>query len=143
MPSVSPDLVVVILLFFLLGFFLYASLYAAVGSMCSTQQEAQQTATPVTMIVVIGMIFMFSLINEPSGGLARILTFIPFFTPLVIPVRYAISPLPLAEVLLGVAVMVLGIIAVVWVGARIYRVGILSYGKKPSLRELWRWVRTT
>jgi len=142
MPSVSPDLVAVILLFFLLGFFLYASLYAAVGSMCSTQQEAQQTATPVTMIVVIGMIFMFSLINEPSGGLARILTFIPFFTPLVVPVRYAISPLPLGEVLLGVGVMVLGIIAVVWVGARIYRVGVLSYGKKPSLRELWRWVRT-
>jgi ABC-2 type transport system permease protein len=142
MPTVSPELVVVMLLFFLLGFFLYAGLYAAVGSMCSTQQEAQQTATPVTMIVVIGMIFMFSLINEPSGGLARIMTFIPFFTPLVIPVRYAISPLPLAEVLLGVAVMVLGIIAVIWVGARIYRVGILSYGKKPSLSELWRWLRT-
>ncbi len=143
MPNITPDLVGVVLLFFLLGFFLYAGLYAAVGSMCSTQQEAQQTATPVTMIIVIGMIFMFSLVNEPSGSLATVMTFIPFFTPLVVPVRYAISPLPIGEVLLGVAVMILGILAVVWVGARIYRVGILSYGKKPSLRELWRWLRTS
>lgn len=142
MPNVTADLIGVVLLFFLLGFFLYAALYAAVGSMCSTQQEAQQTATPVTMIIVLGMIFMFSLVNEPSGNLARIMTFIPFFTPLVVPVRYAISPLHSGEVLLGVAVMLLGIVAVVWVGARIYRVGILSYGKKPSLRELWRWIRT-
>jgi ABC-2 type transport system permease protein len=142
MPNVTADLIGVVLLFFLLGFFLYAALYAAVGSMCSTQQEAQQTATPVTMIIVLGMIFMFSLVNEPSGNLARIMTFIPFFTPLVVPVRYAISPLHPGEVLLGVVVMVLGIVAVVWVGARIYRVGILSYGKKPSIRELWRWIRT-
>jgi ABC-2 type transport system permease protein len=142
MPNVTADLIGVVLLFFLLGFFLYAGLYAAVGSMCSTQQEAQQTATPVTMIIVLGMIFMFSLVNEPSGNLARIMTFIPFFTPLVVPVRYAISPLHPGEVLLGVVVMVLGIVAVVWVGARIYRVGILSYGKKPSLRELWMWIRT-
>jgi ABC-2 type transport system permease protein len=143
MPSVSPDLIAVVLVFFLLGFFLYSSVYAAIGSMCSTQQEAQQAATPVTMIIVVGMIFMFSLINEPSGSLARVLTFIPFFTPLVIPVRYAIAPLPLSEVLIGVAVMLLGIVALVWAGARIYRVGILSYGKRPSLRELWRWVRTS
>jgi ABC-2 type transport system permease protein len=142
MPTITADLIGVVLLFFLLGFFFYAALYAAVGSMCSTQQEAQQTATPVTMIIVLGMIFMFSLVNEPSGSLARVMTFIPFFTPLVVPVRYAISPLHPGEVLLGVVVMLLGIIAVVWVGARIYRVGILSYGKKPSLRELWRWVRT-
>ncbi len=143
MPAIGPDLVVVILVFFLLGFFLYSGLYAAIGSMCSTQQEAQQTATPVTMTIVIGMISMFSLINEPSGTLARTLSFIPFFTPLVVPVRYAVTPLPLSEVLLAVAVMLLGILGVVWVGARVYRVGILSYGKKPNLRELWRWVRTS
>ncbi|HXI21646.1 MAG TPA: ABC transporter permease [Gemmatimonadales bacterium] len=143
MPTVTPDLVVVILVFFLLGFFLYAGLYAAIGSMCNTQQEAQQAATPVTMIIVLGMIFMFSLINEPSGHLARVLTFIPLLTPLVVPVRYAISPLPLSEVALGVAVMIVGMIAVVWVGARVYRIGILSYGKRPSLRDLWRWIRTS
>ncbi len=142
MPTITSDLVVVILLFFFLGFFMYSGLYAAIGSMCNTQQEAQQAATPVTMIIVVGMITMFSTINEPSGTLARVLTFIPFFTPLVVPVRYAISPLPVSEVAMGVAVMILGTIAIVWLGARIYRVGILSYGKRPGFKELWRWVRT-
>lgn len=142
LPSVNPDLVLVVLVFFLLGFFLYSSLYAAIGAMCNTQQEAQQANTPVTMLIGLGMLSMFALINEPSGTMARVLSFIPFFTPIVVPVRYAIAPLPLSEVLLAVAVMLLGIAGTVWLAARIYRVGVLSYGKRPTLKELWRWART-
>ena len=85
---------------------------------------------------------MFGLVNDPNSALARIVTFIPFFTALVLPVRYALTPLPLPEVLGGILALVVGILAVVWLAGRIYRVGILSYGKKPSLRELWRWIRT-
>jgi ABC-2 type transport system permease protein len=142
MPQVSVELVLVILLFFLLGFFLYSALYAAIGSMCTTTQEAQQANTPVTMMIAVGMISMFGLINEPSGTLARVLTFIPFFTPIVMPVRYAIAPMGMFEVLLAALDVVLGILAVTWLAGRIYRVGILSYGKKPSFKELWGWVRT-
>ena len=142
LPEVSVALVAIILICFLLGFFFYASMYAAVGSMCNTQQEAQQTATPITMLVVAGMILMFGLVNDPNSTLARVVTFIPFFTALVLPVRYALSPLPLPEVLGGILALILGILGVVWLAGRIYRVGILSYGKKPNLRELWRWVRT-
>ncbi len=142
LPEVSVALVAVILLCFLLGFFFYASIYAAVGSMCNTQQEAQQTATPVTMLVVAGMILMFGLVNDPNSTLAKVVTFIPFFTALVLPVRYALTPLPLPEVVGALLALLVGILAVVWVAARIYRVGILSYGKKPSFAELWRWVRT-
>jgi len=141
-PQVSVELVLVILLFFLLGFFLYSALYAAIGSMCTTTQEAQQANTPVTMMIAVGMISMFGLINEPSGTMARVLTFIPFFTPIVMPVRYAISPMGTLEVLLAALDVVLGLLAVTWLAGRIYRVGILSYGKKPSLKELWGWVRT-
>lgn len=143
LPSVNPDLVIVVLVFFLLGFFLYSALYAAVGAMCNTQQEAQQANTPITMLIGLGMLSMFALINEPSGTMARVLSFIPFFTPIVVPVRYAIAPLPVSEVLLAVGVMLLGIAGTVWLGARIYRVGVLSYGKKPTLKELWRWARTS
>jgi ABC-2 type transport system permease protein len=141
-PEVSGALVGVILICFLLGFFFYASLYAAIGSMCNTQQEAQQTATPVTMLVVAGMILMFGLVNDPNSTLARVVTFIPFFTALVLPVRYALTPLPLGEVLGGILALIVGILGVVWLAGRIYRVGILSYGKRPSFAELWRWVRT-
>jgi ABC-2 type transport system permease protein len=142
LPQVSMDLVIVILLFFILGFFLYAALYAAIGAMCNSQQEAQQANTPVTMVIALGMISMFALINEPSGTLARVLSFVPLFAPIVVPVRFAIAPLPAVEVALSVLSMVVGILVVIWLAARIYRVGILSYGKKPSLGELWRWIRT-
>jgi ABC-2 type transport system permease protein len=142
LPQISMDLVIVVLLFFILGFFLYAALYAAIGAMCNSQQEAQQANTPVTMIIALGMISMFALINEPSGTLARVLSFVPLFAPIVVPVRFAIAPLPAVEVALSVLSMVAGILLVIWLAARIYRVGILSYGKKPSLGELWRWIRT-
>jgi ABC-2 type transport system permease protein len=140
--SVSPELVVVILLFFLLGFILYSALYAAVGAMCSSQQETQQAAQPVTILLALGFILMFALINDPGSTLAKAVSFVPFFAPLVIPVRYAISPLPLGEVLGAAGSTLLGVVVIAWVAGRIYRVGILSYGKRPSLKEVWSWVRT-
>jgi ABC-2 type transport system permease protein len=141
--GISPDLIVVILVFFLLGFVLYSALYAAVGSMCSTQQETQQAAQPVTITLAIGFIMMFAMVNDPGSTLARTISFVPFFAPLIIPVRYAISPLPLMEVLGAVASTALGVVAVVWLAGRIYRIGILSYGKKPTFKELWLWIRTS
>ena len=143
MPTVTPDLVIVILVFFLLGFLLYSALYAAVGAMCSSQQETQQAAQPVTILLALGFIAMFTLINDPSSSIARTLSFVPFFSPLVIPVRYALSPLPLGEVLGSIGATLLGVVAIVWVAGRIYRVGILSYGKRPTFKELWSWVRTS
>jgi ABC-2 type transport system permease protein len=142
LPAISAGLVAVILAFFLLGYFLYSALYAAVGAMCNTQQEAQQANTPVTMCIAVGMVAVFALMNDPGSGLARAFSFIPLFAPMVVPVRYALSPLPVAEVLASIGAMLVGILVVVAIAARIYRVGILSYGKRPSMKELWRWVRT-
>jgi ABC-2 type transport system permease protein len=86
---------------------------------------------------------MFALINDPGSTLAKTVSFIPFFAPLVIPVRYAISPLPLGEVLAAALSTAIGVVVVVWFAGRIYRIGILSYGKKPTLKEVWAWVRTS
>lgn len=141
--SISPGLVAVILIFFLLGFLLYSAMYAAVGAMCSTQQETQQASQPVTILLALGFIMLFALINDPGSAMARTLSFIPFFAPLVIPVRYAISPLPMGEVLGAIVSTLIGVIAIVWLAGRIYRIGILSYGKKPSLKEVARWIRTS
>lgn len=141
LPSVRPDLLVVFLVFFVLGFLLYAAAYAAVAAMCNSQQEAQQANTPVTLCIVAGFMAMFSLLNEPSGSLARTLSLVPVTAPFVVPVRYSLAPIPLAELLLSIAVTFSAMLFVVWVAGRIYRVGILSYGKKPKLKELWQWVR--
>ncbi|HEU4698283.1 MAG TPA: ABC transporter permease [Gemmatimonadales bacterium] len=141
-PTVSPALLGVFLLYFTLGFLFYAALYAAVGAMCNSTAEAQQSQMPITVCIMAGLFLMFQLIGDPSGGLARTLTFVPPFAPFVVPVRYSVSPLPAGTLLLSTATMVVGILVAVWLAARIYRVGILSYGKKPTLAELARWVRT-
>ena len=140
-PTVGPDMLLVFLVFFALGFIFYSSLYAAVGSMCNSVQETQQAQTPVTIFIAAGLICMFALLSEPAGTLARTLSLIPFVAPFVTPVRYSFSPLPWTELLLSAAVMVAGVLAVVWLAARIYRVGILSYGKKATFRDVGRWLR--
>jgi ABC-2 type transport system permease protein len=141
-PAISPDLLIVFLLFFLLGFFIYAALYAAVGAMSSTMQEAQQASTALTLLVVVAFFSSFSLINEPNGTLARVFSLIPFFSPIVMPVRYSLTAIPVYELALSLLCTIAGLLGVVWIAGRIYRVGILMYGKKPSLRELVRWIRT-
>jgi len=140
-PTVTPDLFVVFLLFFTLGFIFYSAAYAAVGSMCNSVMETQQAQTPVTIFIAAGLICMFALLSEPAGTLARVLSLVPFVAPFVTPVRYAFSPLPWTELLGSITAMVLGMLAVVWLASRIYRIGILSYGKKATLREVARWVR--
>ena len=142
LPSVRPDLLAVFLIYFVLGFLLYAAAYAAVAAMCNSQQEAQQANTPVTLCIVAGFMAMFSLLNEPSGSLARTLSMIPVLAPFVVPVRYSLAPIPIAELLLSMALTFGGMLLVVWIAGRIYRVGILMYGKRPKLSEIWRWVRS-
>lgn len=141
-PTMSGDLLAVFLLFFVLGFLFFSALYAAVGAMCNSIPETQQAQTPVTLTIALGLVSMFALLNEPNGSLARILSLVPPVAPFVTPVRYSLTPLPFLEVLLSASILIVGVLAVIWVAARIYRVGVLSYGKKPSLAELWRWLRT-
>ncbi|MEP7327348.1 MAG: ABC transporter permease [Gemmatimonadota bacterium] len=142
LPSISPALLIVFLAFFTVGFFLFAGLYAAVGAMCNTMQEAQQASTAVTVLVATAFFSIFSLLNDPNGSLARVFSLIPFFAPIVMPVRFSLTSIPLYEVALSFAITVLGLFGVAWIAGRIYRVGILMYGKKPSLKELFHWIRT-
>jgi ABC-2 type transport system permease protein len=140
-PTLPGELLVVFLLFFLLGFFFYAAAYAAVGSTCNTVQETQQASLPVTLFVIVGLMLMFRLLDDPNGQFGRVLSLVPPFAPFVTPVRYSLSPLPLPELLLSALAMVLGVLAMAWVAGRIYRVGILMYGKRASFAEMFRWVR--
>ena len=141
-PNIPPALLVIFLTFFLLGFMLYASLYAAVGAMCSTQQDTQQAQQPVMIGIVAGFMCMFPVLNDPSGSLARTLSLIPFVAPFVTPLRYSIAPLPPSQLLMSMAATLAGVLAIIWFASRIYRVGILAYGKRPTFKELWGWIRT-
>lgn len=141
MPEFRPDVLVVFLVFFVLGFLLYAAAYAAIAALCNSPQEAQQANSPITMMLVAGFVSMFSLLGDPSGSVARILSFVPMFSPLIVPVRYSLAPLSLAELLLSAGILLGTMLLVVWIAGKIYRVGVLMYGKRPRLREVWRWVR--
>ena len=140
-PTIPPGVFVVFLLFFLLGFFFYAAAYAAVGSSCSTVQETQQAAMPLTILIVAGLFLMFRLLDEPSGTLGRVLSLVPPFAPFVTPVRQSLGALPPGDLVTSTIAMVLGVLGMAWVAGRIYRTGILMYGKRATFREMLRWVR--
>jgi ABC-2 type transport system permease protein len=141
-PTVSPALMAVSLLFFVLGFLMYSSAYAAVGAMCNTMQETQQASMPVTLTVIVGFFMVFNVLSDPAGSMARIFSLIPLFAPLIVPVRYSLNPLGVAELLAAALSTLLGAVIVAWFAGRIYRVGILAHGKRPKIRELLNWVKT-
>jgi ABC-2 type transport system permease protein len=143
LPVIEPTAILALLLFFLLGYTFYASLFAAVGSMVSTQEEANQAVQPVMMLLVASIIFVQPVMTNPTGRLAEVMSWLPFSAPIIMPMRMTATPVPTVEVvgsLLGVAA---ACVAAIWVAARIYRVGLLMYGKRPTMRELVRWIRAS
>jgi ABC-2 type transport system permease protein len=128
-------------IFFILGFIFYSSLFAAVGAMVNSEQEAQQAATPVMMLIVASFIFIQPIMMDPSSTLAKVMSWMPFSAPIIMPLRMAMVPLSPLEVIGSMAGVALACVAAIWLAARIYRVGLLMYGKRPSIPELIRWIR--
>lgn len=143
LPSIGGFQVVVFLLYFTLGFLLFGALFAAVGSMCNSIQETQQYASVLTMLILVGFLSVFGVIANPSGTLGTVMSWIPFFSPFVMPVRWALTPVSMFNLAGSLVLLVIGMWVCVWIAARIYHTGILMFGKKPSWRELWRWVRAS
>src|SRR5207247_1622634 len=140
-PHVSGATLAIFMAYFLGGFFLYSAMFAAVGAMSSTEQEARQAQQPVAWLLVLSFISMFALLNDPNSTLAVTLSLVPLSSPIAMPVRWAAGNIPGYEIALSLVILVGSIIGVTWTAARIYRVGILMTGKRPNLRELVRWVR--
>jgi ABC-2 type transport system permease protein len=144
-PIPLPDLgfgaAAMLLVFFVLGFVLYAALFAAIGAMVSNEQDAQQAATPVTILIVLSAVFIQPVMLSPTSTVNKIITWIPFSAPILMPVRTSIVPVPWWEIALVMLGLVAACFVCVWLAARIYRVGVLMYGKRPSLAELARWIK--
>lgn len=141
LPPVGADAIFVILAAFVLGFFFYAALYAAIGAMCNSDQEAQQAQTPVVLLLVIPVACVQLVAGDPRGTVAKVLTWIPFSSPVLMPMRYLLGGATFGEACASLALLTAALCGAVWVAARIYRVGILMYGKRPGLTEVWRWIR--
>jgi ABC-2 type transport system permease protein len=129
--------------FFLLGFLLYAAMFAAVGAAVSSEQEAQQMVLVVLLPLFVPIFFMIPILSDPLGSTATLLGMIPFTSPMVMPMRMGATGIPVHEIAGSLALLALGVMVMVWLAGKIYRVGILATGKRPSLRELGRWLRAT
>lgn len=141
LPALGALDFAVVLAYFLLGFFLYAALYAAIGALVSSEQEASQLQMPVVLLLIIPVMSVGALTDDPNGPIASALTQFPFSSPVLMPMRYLLDGASLAEVGVSLAILAATIAGVVWVAAKIYRLGILLTGKRPGLREILRWLR--
>jgi ABC-2 type transport system permease protein len=137
----SIKLLVYFGVFFLLGYVLYSALCAAVGSMVNSEQEAQQLQFLVMLPMIAGVIIMVSSLENPGSSLAVAGSLFPLTAPLVMFLRIALGAAPPLQIALSIALMVATAAGLVWLCARIYRIGILMYGKKPTLPELMKWIR--
>ena len=145
MPKIQipTSLLVYLVIFFLVGYLLYASLYAAVGAMVSTEQEAQQAQAPLTMVIVFSFLLFNVVLRDPSSPTSVALSMIPFLSPILMILRIAMQTPPWWQIALSLGLSLVTTVGVVYFSAKIYRVGVLMYGKRPSVVELFRWLRYT
>ena len=141
LPAVPAQLLFFFVVYFVLGFLLYGTLYAGIGAAFDTEQEAQNFQGVVTMFLMVPLVMMVLIINQPDGTLSVVLSLFPFFTPILMFLRMTLTQVPLWQVATSVVLMVGAIIAMAWLVGKVYRVGILMHGSKPKLKDLIRWVK--
>jgi len=139
---IEPATGVLLFLFFLLGFFLYASVFATVGAAVTSEQEAQSVQFLALTPLIAPLIFMQTILNAPLGPAATTLGIVPFTAPIAMPMRMASTPVPPIEIGVSLVLLACAIAAMSWVAGKVYRVGMLSTGKRPTLGELVRWIRS-
>jgi ABC-2 type transport system permease protein len=138
----SPTVLFFMIVFFLLGFAFFASMFAAVGAMVNTEDEGQQFQLPLIFMVLIGYFAMFGVIQSPETPTALWVSLIPLFTPMVMFARIVVTdPVLPSGAIPSLFIMAASVAGIIWLTAKIYRVGILMYGKKPSIKEAIKWVR--
>jgi len=139
--SLNPMQIIFFVVYFLLGYLLYSSIAAALGAMVNSEQELQQLNMILVMPLAGCMFALAPVITNPSGLLSRVISLIPFCTPLIMYLRISLATPPWWEIALSIVLMLVAIYATLWVASRVYRVGILMYGKRPSLPEIMRWLK--
>lgn len=140
-PKVAPIVFVYFALFFLLGYFIYATIYVLVGSMVTTAQEGGMLAMPIILLLMIGFYMTFPVIQRPDSSFAFWASMFPFFAPITMLVRIVTKTPPFWQIALSLLIGFGTVVMLIWLAARIYRIGMLMYGKRATIPEVWRWVR--
>ena len=131
----------VFILFFLGGYFIYSSMFAAIGSAINEDMgEGQQLMLPIVFVVLVAFYMLFPVLSNPNGTIAVFASLFPLFSPIIMPARLAFDP-PLWQVAVSILLMLSTVWFFIWLTSRIYRVGILMYGKKVTIKEMFKWLR--
>jgi ABC-2 type transport system permease protein len=141
LPHLPASFFLFFFLFFLLGYFIYATFYALVGSMVTTTQEGGQVAMPILFLLITGFYLAFPVIRSPGSPLAFWVSMVPFFSPITMIVRIVTQTPPLWQIVLSLGIGFATVVLLMWLAARIYRIGMLMYGKRATIPEVLRWVR--
>ncbi len=134
------SVVMYFMFYFLGGYLLYSAMFAAVGAAVDNQQDAQQFMLPITIPIIGAIVMAQFIIKDPNSNLAFWMSVIPFTSPIIMMIRIPFEP-PFWQILLSMVSLILGFLGTTWMAGKIYRVGILMYGKKVSYKELWKWMR--
>jgi ABC-2 type transport system permease protein len=141
LPHVAPSVFVYLILFFLLGYFIYATIYALVGSMVTTAQEGGQLAMPIILILVVAFYLAFPVMRSPDSQFAFWVSMIPFFAPITMLMRVVVQTPPFWQIALSLAIGFATVVLLLWLASRVYRVGMLMYGKRATIPEMLKWIR--
>ena len=128
------------LFYFLGGYLLYSALFAAVGSAVDNESDSQQFMLPITIPIIFSFVMAQAVIQNPDSSMSFWLSVIPFTSPIIMMVRIPFG-VPYTDLAISMAALIIGFVATTWMAAKIYRTGILMYGKKPSFKEIWKWIR--
>ncbi|MDR3666475.1 MAG: ABC transporter permease, partial [Ignavibacteriaceae bacterium] len=140
-PMEVFDNILPMLGFFILGYVFYVSIFVGIGSVVSTEQEAQQLTSYISIILIIPTVFAVSAIQYPGSPMIKILSYIPFTSASIMMLRLKIESIPAGEILIVLLIMLFSIYLTVTFSAKLFKIGILSFGKRPALKELIRWIR--
>jgi ABC-2 type transport system permease protein len=140
-PSISPWTLLAFVVFFLIGFFIYSAIFAALGSVGNAESEMQNLQWWAMAPIMMGFFLMFAIGKNPEGTLAVVTSLFPLFSPILMMYRISVQAVPLYQVIVCIALCLLSIAGLVWFAGRIFRVGILMYGKRPTLPEVLKWIK--
>jgi ABC-2 type transport system permease protein len=139
--TIDPVTGLLFVAFFITGFLLFSAIFAAVGAAMTSEQEAQSTQIFVMMPLILPLLFLGVITNEPMSPMSTALGLIPFTAPIAMPMRMATTPIPAGQIALSLLFLALAVALVAWLAGKIYRIGMLATGKRPSIGELARWLR--
>jgi ABC-2 type transport system permease protein len=138
-PTAAFDNILPMLVYFLVGFIFYTTIFVGIGSVVTTEQEAQQMTTYISLVLILPVVVAMPAIQNPESMMVKVMSYIPLTIPSIMLLRFRIAPVPLVDIIITLSIMVVSIIVTLKIAAKIFRIGILSYGKKPTIKELIQW----